>query len=277
MHKTYQNHGWTFRYFSGSYDDAIRHNGMIKHQPFSTGWAGESESSFAIKLRQGDVSQVERAQRLVDMMESEFDFDAARKVWTPDVVGAMPNVQAYLAGVPETMFRLADDDAPQGEVVIFCDLFLSASFDKSVAARRGAALIALAMYLSSIRPVRLIAGTFEQDTTRRGKRDLVGCFYDLPSAPVDLSRAGMALANPAFMRRFVHDVVDHISPNTLTASWRYYGISEKLAIDCIADMTGAENIILTPDLVSGNGAAPFKSDESAAQWVKDQIKPYLPE
>lgn len=233
-------------------------------------WTGATIEKARHLIKHGDLSQVDRAQKLQDKFTQEYNMHAPRMVMSPDVVGCFPNVPAMLAGIPETMLAPHEMPDNMGEIVIIADIFISASFKKEVFQRRGAALLALVQYLQAIRPVRLLT----MSTMRRNeaKDDLVSCFVELPYNPLDIARAGFLLAHTASYRIFGIDRY-YNTGGMSTSPWSRPSdaVSQETKVALLKKLLGAENVLLTPDLVSASGETPFDSDDKAASWVQAQI------
>lgn len=232
-------------------------------------WSGVPDFDTARRLQaQGDLSQVARAEKLQDTFDTSYMLEGARPVMANDVVGCFANVPAMLANVPENMITIHDDTEHLGEIVVVVESFLSASIKKDVYARRGAAVLALLQTLQHVRPVRLFwACTMSKDR----ESDLIAQYVELPSAPLDIARAGFYLAHPAAFRVFGLDQYYAKGGNS-TAPCRNTR-ENKLAL--ARAVTGADNVILTPDMVSNDGAVQFADDKSAAQWVERELKAAL--
>lgn len=227
-------------------------------------WYGETLADARAKFRHGDKTSVTRAESLTGQFSDVLDMETLRREYMPNVTGVLPLVPAYLAGTPENMLCPVDVESAQGEVVLAVDLFISASFSVEAGLRRGAAVLALAQYLATKRPVRLVAF---YAVTGGNDRHAKGFAVDIPCTPFDLARASFILANPAMLRRFGHGRLFATWGDIMTQTGRT-GITEPETLEGLCQLFGADAALVTPDLVSGDGAAPFKSDKGAAAWVE---------
>jgi len=236
------------------------------HSSASTAkWSGATITEAKKLLQHGDTSQVARAEKLQERFSNEYDIESPRFEMVSDVVGAFPNVPAMLANVPENMMRPVAMPAHGGEIVIVAEQFISASFDKSEYERRGAALIALVQYLQAVRPVRLVVSC--SHARKYDQSDIITTLVTLPANPLDIARAGFLLSHVAAFRVFGIQRYYDIGGKS-TIPWR---ASESAKLEQFRKILDCENIITTPDLVSGKGESPFKDDATAALWVQAKI------
>ena len=152
----------------------------------------------AVKLAStGDLSRVPESDRLLSEYEA-LSFQSSRRAWTDDVVGALPNVPAYVAGLPMCMRRRSPQPSESAPVAILVDLTCSTFFTSDMIARRGAAILALVRCLSSRRNVELWAGTI---VGADGDFNGVALFSRVETSPLDLATAGYVLQSGAYLRR----------------------------------------------------------------------------
>jgi hypothetical protein len=225
-------------------------------------WAGSSFAEAMQRAAAGDMSRVSRADRLLDRIEAGLDLSSLRRLSTPSVAGGSPNVVAYLAGSPLSMRSRRPVMSDRGEVVIFANLFISASFNLSVYERRGAALLALVRAVSQIRPITLYV-TGVADNGDRRKIQAV----KIDTAPLDLARAAWALSAPEAFRHIAICANHQIGGEY--DMWRAADDTKTEA--ALAAALGVSDFVTTPALVSKVGKSPFDTDESAAAWVQGQL------
>jgi hypothetical protein len=159
-------------------------------------WGGKLDRDQAIRcLREGHVPSVRASDEFLKKVEELAPAPTARHELIDDVIGAVPNVPAFLAGQPLNMRRKIKRESENAPVAVVVDLTSSASVKADDLAKRGAAILALVRVLTSRRPVELYAGTGV------GTPDgAMWQFYKIETAPLDLARAAFLLAHPAATR-----------------------------------------------------------------------------
>jgi hypothetical protein len=131
-----------------------KHGHLISN--FGTGAATRGRP-FKQKIVTGDTALVAEADKFLSQIEDQMPVSRGwRNI--DDVVGAVPNVPAFLAGHPQCMRRrahVAKDTAP---LAIYMDLTSSGGISAEKVERRGVVLLALARLLVEHRPVELWVG-----------------------------------------------------------------------------------------------------------------------
>lgn len=217
----------------------------------------------------GDLSLVEESDRLMSKFE-QLAYDTQRRSWTDDVVGAIPNVPAFVAGHPLNMRRrtaAASDVAP---IVVYVDLFASCGFSHKQIAARGAAALALVRILSMRRPVELFAGCSTEG--REGTKLHISPIVKIDSTPLDLARAAYALTSPEFLRRVMFGMCHHMGAKKhIFAPEHYFGRA------AFAPALGEGELLLLPPMIG----APSYSDALAwndpERWIAEKIRAAAPE
>ena len=158
------------------------------------------------RLANGAVDQVAEAEAM--MRELEIDLEGYRRHLAPRPVGSSPRVGAYLAGDPCDMWGYEETEDTRGPVRIYVGLGSSAGIAPKAWTRRGVAALSLAMALSQVRPVELVAcdggkvGTHRIDT-------FVAVHIGL--SPLDLSRACAYLCNVGVGRQVMYQLEGHVA------------------------------------------------------------------
>jgi hypothetical protein len=162
-----------------------------------SGWTGESLAEALDFARNGREHLVADAEALIGRIENAgIALEWPR--WQDSMVGALPNVPAFLAGVPETMRvkrMTLNDRAP---IRMFCELTSSGGIDVPDLAKRGTAMLALAMLLSQQRPVELYAVAGLSTRQEQYRASLV--VTRIPAAPLELATACNVLTSAAYAR-----------------------------------------------------------------------------
>lgn len=170
----------------------------------SLDWCGGIDANQAFDLlREGDLSQVAEAEKLVQMFSVEVE-TAVRSV---DIgcAGFAPNVPDYLGGSPEAMFCMGEEQSTLAPLTIAVNLSCSGNIDAKAMRKRGTAILAVTLGLSAVRPVSLeLVGSY--GTARRdsfGDR-FCGFSMKVQSSPLDLATACYVLAHVGFTRRIAY-------------------------------------------------------------------------
>jgi hypothetical protein len=158
-------------------------------------WSGgRSKAEAADLLANGDLSGVEPSQRYMDAMEGHV-FTSRKYRVIDDVVGGVPNVPNYLAGLPQSMRRRIRTTTATAPLSIFVDLTSSGSISAEDVRKRGMAILCLVRLLANLRPVELWAFT---GIGSRGKANYT--VVRVETAPLDLARAAHVLTCPSVSR-----------------------------------------------------------------------------
>jgi hypothetical protein len=202
----------------------------------SEAWQGYATGRQSGALcRTGDLSRVAPSDALLSRFE-RFAFAAPRNAWIDDVTGAIPNVQAYIAGQPLNMRRRVKLETAQAPLAIIVDLATSAGINARDIEKRGAAILALVRILSARRPVELWAGCALGANSSREKACAI--YTRIETSPLDLATAAHVLVSASFPRALV------------------YGMARKA--------------------LQFDGGWPFHNDNVARRLYRDMIAPIFP-
>lgn len=170
------------------------------------------------KMRRGDLSKVPLSDKyLCDLEDDVF----LSKAWHNEtgVIGALPNIPAYLAGVPTNMRNRVRAKKPQGPLSIFLECTGSGSTMREHALGRGAAMLALVRALSDQRPVDLwLCVTY--GTTN----EMNGMLCRIETMPLDLGRAAHMLCSLPTTASIGGDIIAQVIGHN-PGSWSY-GVPE---------------------------------------------------
>lgn len=152
------------------------------------------------RLRIGDRTNLELAQKIMDQMHTQQVFSIGSPVLVPSVVGFIPNIPNYLAGVPQDMYNIEIDETPSptSPIKIFVETTVSAMLTQKELTARGVAALALTLALSMTRPVQLYTATFGCYNDWNGT--VHGSIVPVMSNPIDLDRAVYMLTHSGFNR-----------------------------------------------------------------------------
>jgi hypothetical protein len=229
-------------------------------------WNGDSESDFAKKVATGDVGLVEEADDFLTKLEDQVPMSRGfRNV--DDVVGALPNVPAFLAGHPQCMRRrvkVAKDNAP---LTIYMDLTSSGGINASDVERRGVALLALSRTLIEHRPVELWIGS------SLGKNFVSGTVaWRIDTVPLDLARAAYHISGTAMSRSFGYGIAKSVLGTGGAWPFNNYSLHCDTAEQRLRNVMGFGELLYVPPIYLGD-----KLTKDPVGWIKKQLVRYVGE
>ena len=162
----------------------------------SLDWSGDTRETFLRKVELGDESMVAESEKFLAMIEDQVPMSRGwRNV--DDVVGAVPNVPAFLAGHPQHMRRRERTMRNTAPLAIYMDLTSSGDISERDVCKRGVVLLALTRMLVEHRAVELWVGASLGMAGRAGT-----VAWRVDTAPLDLARSGYHVAATAMSRMF---------------------------------------------------------------------------
>lgn len=165
------------------------------------GWYGSTYHEFKQRIETGHNALVADSDKHLALIEDQVPMSRGwRNV--DDVVGAVPNVPAFLAGHPQCMRRRQRTMRDTAPLAIYMDLTSSAGIDAEDVQKRGVVLLALTRLLVEHRPVELWVGTGLGYT---GVSATVA--WRIDTAPLDLARAAYHVSATAMARGFGYEMV----------------------------------------------------------------------
>ena len=248
--------------------DAGEIPGLIEKYKISAGgWHGDSTADFRKKAMLGDTNLVGVSEQFLAEIEDQIPMSRGwRNI--DDVVGAVPNIPAFLAGHPQNMrrrVRVAKSNAP---LTIYMDLTSSAAIDAKDVTKRGIVLLALARLLVEHRPVELWVGTSKGGYTKTSGT----VAWRIDTAPLDLARAAYHIGASAMARGFGYGVDNAI--HKTGGSWPFgdYQLHCRTAKERLAMVMGSSELLFIPPI--------YLKDELVTQpvaWLKRTMAQYLGE
>lgn len=161
-------------------------------------WTAETWSEFNERIHDGYTGAVPDAEKLLAEIDANIDTTGLIDHWQDSVVGAFPNVPAFLAGSPECMRSFTGNSRNTGKkspIKVVYSPIVSASTDAETIKKRGIVVLALVMALSRVRPVELEVVTCLGNMDSRIR---------LKSAPLMLSETAYVLTNPTWFRSLAY-------------------------------------------------------------------------
>lgn len=150
-------------------------------------YGGKKPKELCSYLDAGDADLAATAEATFDDVLAELlpNIEGGFPIRTAAPVGAFPNVGAFLAGRPDSMFGY--EPAPtMGPVKLVIELTCSAGTTHAEMLARGVAFVGLAYALQTIRPVEVYAGI--SHATHRVPQRVITTAIRVSSTPLDLSR-----------------------------------------------------------------------------------------
>lgn len=184
-------------------------------------WAGGLNYAEALKTaRDGDMSAVEKSDKLLEEMERLFPAPSSRHEWVDDVTGAFPNVPAYLAGQPLNMRRKRKTENEFAPLAVVVNLASSAMIDVDDVRKRGVAILALVRALAARRPVELWVGC-TAGGNQKTDSDSSSVYFKIETAPMDLAHAAHLISHPSISRIFCYEIQRQYFNTSPGIPWQY--------------------------------------------------------
>lgn len=174
---------------------------------YPSDFAGGTFKRCLANLNNGDLTHLDRAQKLIDKMPTDI-FSEERYILAPSVAGYIPNIPAAISGHPEAMFHRHTIESPNltAPIRIFIETTVSAGLSHDELINRGVATIALVLALNKYRPVELFTASLGY---MGGK--VYGVIVRVESKPLDMARAVYMLADPGYARQLAFTAMHTIS------------------------------------------------------------------
>lgn len=227
-------------------------------------WYGDTFAEFEKRAELGDESRVASSEAFLAKIEDQVPMSRGwRNV--DDVVGAVPNVPAFLAGHPQCMRRRerrARDNAP---LTIYMDLTSSAGIDSDDVERRGVVLLALTRLLVEHRPVELWVGA------SLGSPRLSGTVaWRIDTAPLDLARAAYHIAATSMSRTFGYGI--NRAVNLTGGHWPFqdYDLHCRTAAERLRPVFGGTELLYIPPIMLGD-----EMTRDPVGWLKRTMARYV--
>jgi hypothetical protein len=262
-------------YFLMNSADEIERACTTHEAQYSRGgsWYGNVSFEDAIrKTHSGDQALVAPSDLLISQLEDQI---VHTKKWrnVDDVVGAIANVPAFIAGVPQCMRRrqrLDHDDAP---VTIFMDLTSSAGISAQDLLKRGTAILAFARLLCEHRAVELWGGISIGEGGWGGKAWSNTVGWRIDTTPLDLARAAFLLAAPAMARGIGYALGEKTSSRgSWGGSWPFGNHDKHVATQAerLQRALGNSELLLVPPIYLND---PLTQDPVG--WIKRELSQYV--
>jgi hypothetical protein len=249
-------------------NEVVPHMEQIKNQMSLSSWSGgETRDSLLRKAETGDEALVEASEEMLRLVEDQVPVSLGWRV-IDDVVGALPNIPAYLAGHPMQMRRKQRNMRDTAPLAIYMDLTSSAGIDAKDVQRRGTVLLALVRRLVEHRSVELWVGTGLGNS-----REGATVAWQIDTAPLDLARGAFRIASTAMARGFGYQAV-HSFLKMHSGGWPMgdFGVHLRTAEERLKPVFEGRELLYVPPI--------FLSDELTKDpvgWVKRVLAKYTGE
>jgi hypothetical protein len=231
-------------------------------------WYGkEGAAECCQKAKTGDLTMAAASDALLDKFE-RYVPETLKDIVCNDVVGAVANVPAYLAGHPLNMCRRSRAESDAGPLAIIVDLTISGGLLSQQIEKRGASILALTRILSAKRPIELWVGA--------GLNKGLGgayVFSKVNTSPLDLATSAFALCAQSFVRRLCYASI--CAGMGSSGSWPFcnYGFASKNMEKIIAPaFTHTTETLCIPGAHVNDPT--IRNPEA---WLADQIAKHMPQ
>lgn len=251
--------------------DTVPSKGAHSKESCRGPWYGHKSYDVSLsQIRSGDLSGVAKSDEYMSKLEVGIPMTRAFKT-TLNVVGGVPDIGAYLAGVPLNMRRRERVSSEKAPLSIFLSLELSAEINIETMRKRGAAILALVRLLSATRPVELYVCC-----SVGGYNYAAHLLCKLDTAPLDLARAAHIMTCPSVTRGIGYAVCCKVTKDQLGLDWGggwAYGdenVYRRSARETFLSVTNpnAETLYLTAAHIDDS------SVQSPEQWIKEKLVEY---
>lgn len=160
-------------------------------RPSSWSFAGQPEAELGIRaLATGDDRNVAQAQALLQSFQENIEVPSY--TWTTGMVGAFPNVPAYIAGVPEVMWYREPIVSDRSPLRVWMGVTSSAGITEDMLVKRGCTLAAFVIAMSNKRTVYVTPYVCNSN----GYSDHAVVSWDIQTTPLVLSDLLASVSNP---------------------------------------------------------------------------------
>lgn len=218
------------------------------------------------KATVGNIQYVPEAEKLMEKLDLQIE--TPHREWQASVAGAFPCVPDAIMGRPQSMRRPVLVPNQYKPINIICVTDSSGGIDAKTLVRRGAAIMALTMAMTRIRPVTLkLCGIGNSKSSDPSGETITTA--PINTTPLDLATAAYFFSSAGFARRLIYRVSEYNGGDT--GSWpkkmnfydptKYY---EYLAKTLTGDTKST--------LVIGPARLGDELLSKPIEWIQDQIR-----
>jgi hypothetical protein len=247
---------------------AFDYAGVIQRyiRNFGADWFGRDYSAFERQVKVGDNDLVKASDDFLKEIEDQVPMSRGWKN-VDDVVGAIPNIPAFLAGHPQCMRRrerVMKDTAP---LVIYMDLTTSAMISAREVQKRGVVLLALVRQLIEHRPVELWVGASLGGGSQRGAGTVA---WRIDTAPLDLARAAFHISATVMARGFGYSLCNEILGTGGSWPFNSFELHCSTAKERLGAVFPGQEILYVPPIIGFDELV-----SKPVAWIKKTLASYV--
>jgi hypothetical protein len=221
----------------------------------------------------GEVTDFLRAgEKLIDKF-SNVAVEEYENTLTANMTHGALDYTAAMAGDPMCMYGMSVDRTDRSPVDLYIDPWVSGAVSAGAIQARGIATLALVQALSVYRPV--YAYIVKGSHFKPKKADTIQTLQ-IPTQPMDLSKASFMLCSPALNRRGFLNAINAVhksktfcsSPPMSATSWQ----RDKLG-GWMAERHGVESYLYLHKMDSSEGF--WSSEAKTIEWLKAQLVKFV--
>lgn len=246
---------------------ADKHRSVLLGRTTGSWSGGSTHAQFEQRIRTGDTDLVHQSDEFLAKIEDQVPLSRGWRNFD-DVVGAVPNIPAFLAGHPQCMRRRERTMKQTAPLAIYMDLTSSAGISAKSVQKRGVTLLALTRLLVDHRPVELYVGTSLGDYGR-----LAGSYttmWRIDTAPLDLARAAFFIGATVMSRGFGYGItIQELKSN---GNWPFdnYGLHCETAKQRMAAAFPGSDLLYLPPIMVNDELV-----EKPVEWIKRVLEGYV--
>jgi len=214
----------------------------------------------------GNADMVARIEALVDEIECEMPALPVRGTMVPDLVGFVPHVPNYVAGLPDAMMTYSEAPSEAAPIRIYVDVCCSGGVGADQMAKRGAAIAAFAYLASMSRPVELFAVAGMNSGGKKGHAQVP--VIRLGNSPLDVGAVAYALTDPSMLRRLCFAYAEQASQS----SFIHWGWNSQPQSDKYQNNMRTACGMSDDDIFLHGGYLNDRVFDNPVAWVQDMLR-----
>jgi hypothetical protein len=221
---------------------------------FSSWTGGLDREQVRKALIHGDARYVPEAEAAIKDVTDDIRFETLRPEWESSIAGAIPDVPAFIVGLPKAMRRKVTHTTEQAPIKLFVNLASSGGIPVEKLKQRGICLLALVIALTQVRAVEMFIFDAEEKFAYMVK---------MPTAPLDVGLASFLLVDQSFTRGLGYHYAEHFMRG-------FMHMPPLNNLERCRALVGAEgpDVVFPPIQWNENFNEPTK-------WVKDRLHTIL--
>lgn len=232
---------------------------------FGSDWFGSNYSEFERAVTVGDNSLVKESDDFLKQIEDQVPISRGWKN-VDDVVGALPNIPAYLSGHPQCMRRRQRTMKDNAPLVIYMDLTTSAMISARDVRKRGVTLLALVRQLVEHRSVELWVGS----SLGRYGGGSGTVMWRIDTAPLDLARAAFYISATVMARGFGYSICNAELETAGTWPFNNFELHKATAKERLGAVFPGQEILYVPPIIGFDELV-----NKPVAWIKRTMAQYV--